>query len=114
MAAIPGPGDADLRVTVGAIEAAAVRRDDVDFVPTASVLSPDGYVAALPDPRTGDMERVRRADGHLCPDGTERVVDLVLERIGLVAELTVDDEWRDGAWRADSPVELSKECPPLL
>ena len=57
---------------------------------------------------------MRRIDGlHLCPDGTERVADLVLERLERLVALTISDEWRYGPWRTDTPFDLSVECPHL-
>ena len=89
-------------------------RPGVWFVPTASALAPDGFTAALPDPRTGVLERIRRVDGlHLCPDGAERVTDLVLDVLGREYGLSFDDTWRDGDWRVSLPIDLAAECPPI-
>ena len=97
---------------MAAAEAEAADRDDVDFVPTAIALAPNGYADVLPDPRSGVDERVRRIDGlHLCPDGTERVADLLLERLERLVALAISDEWRVGPWRTDTPFDLSRGVP---
>ncbi|MEZ5246781.1 MAG: acyltransferase family protein [Acidimicrobiales bacterium] len=89
-------------------------RSGVWFVPTASALAPDGYTDRLVDPRTGELERVRRVDGlHLCPDGAERVTDLVLDVLRREYGLVFDDSWRPGDWRLAPPIDLATECPPL-
>lgn len=110
-----GPLDDLVQITVDVTEIEAASRVDVDFVRTESVVSPEGGgVHVLPDPRTGVDERVRRVDGvHLCPDGVERVVDLILERLALVTDITVGDDWRSGAWRTDVVYVLEAECPPV-
>ena len=115
MAPVGDPDWNDLiQVTVAAAEAEAADRDDVDFVPTAIALAPNGYADVLPDPRSGVDERARRIDGlHLCPDGTERVADLLLERLERLVALAISDEWRVGPWRTDTPFDLSVECPHL-
>ena len=104
-----------IQVTVAAAESEAADRDGVEFVSTALALAPDGYADILPDPRSGIDERVRRIDGlHLCPDGAERVVDLVLEQLVGQLELTLDEAWRAGHWRGetwDTEADMSIECP---
>lgn len=103
-----------IAAVVAAARAEAAVRDDVHFVASSTVLAPDGFVDVLPDSRTGVPERVRRVDGvHLCPDGAERVVDLVVDRLRRLTALTVSDAWRLGPWRFDTPVDLALECPPV-
>lgn len=94
------------------IEEDAAERPEVWFVPTTPVLAPDGYTETLPDPITGEVERVRRIDGiHLCPDGAERVTELVLDVVRRDYAIEFDESWRSGAWRTSLPVDLSVECP---
>jgi lysophospholipase L1-like esterase len=112
-APIGDPRGSDVIADVVAIlEEDVAGRPDVWFVPTADALAPDGYTDRLPDPLTGELERVRRVDGlHLCPDGAERVTDLLLDVLEREYGLTFDDSWRPGDWRTALPIDLSEECP---
>jgi hypothetical protein len=99
---------------VAILEEYLTDRAGVWFVPTSTALAPGGYTDRLPDPLTGELERVRRVDGlHLCPDGAERITDLVLDVLEREYELTFDDSWRPGDWRIALPIDLAVECPPL-
>jgi lysophospholipase L1-like esterase len=117
LGAAPPRNPDDAAAIIGTTEVLAeevATRPTATFLPTSVVLTPDGYADILPDPRTGELERVRRIDGlHLCPDGAERVTDLLLGHLTATYHLTVTDDWRDGDWRTALPIDLAAECPPV-
>jgi peptidoglycan/LPS O-acetylase OafA/YrhL/lysophospholipase L1-like esterase len=111
--------DPNIELALDIAAAVASERPSVTFLPTAEVLAPDGYTQLLPDPRTGEMERVRRLDGlHLCPDGGEQVADLITDHLAATYDIRFDPDpmstgWRVGPWREALPVDLAEECPPV-
>ena len=119
-AAPTGDPDVDPRVELALpiVAAEAAARPSVTYLPTAEVLAPDGHTHTLPDPVTGIVERVRRVDGlHLCPDGSERVADLLVEHLEANYAVRFDPDllatgWRAGDWRDAFPIDMAVECPP--
>jgi peptidoglycan/LPS O-acetylase OafA/YrhL/lysophospholipase L1-like esterase len=111
--------DPNIDIALEIVATVAAERPSVVFLATAEVLAPDGHTHFLPDPRTGETERVRRIDGlHLCPDGAERVADLLVDHLGAAYDLRFDTDaavtgWRVGEWRDALPVDLARECPPV-
>ena len=121
-AAPTGNPDVDplVEVALAIVAAEVADRPSVTYLPTAQVLAPDGHTHVLPDPITGVPERVRRVDGlHLCPDGGERVADLLVEHLEAAYSVRFDRDlpatgWRAGDWRVALPVDLAVECPPVV
>jgi hypothetical protein len=111
--------DPSARIVIAAVDAEAARRPRVTVLHTADVLAPEGHTELLPDPRTGEIERVRRIDGlHLCPDGGELVADLLVAHLesAYPGRFFFDPDpagtgWRAGDWRAALPIDLARECP---
>jgi hypothetical protein len=90
------------------------RFDAVTYIDGGEYVSaPTGGFAEFLD-GPGGLERVRRVDGlHLCPDGSTRLSEPVLDEVVTQWNVPVADDWRQGDWRLPPALLKPEECPPV-